>query len=112
MQRADFATSRDPANTGYYAMNKGWAQIAAEDRAQGCETMKTASHNFIQTPALRAMCAVRQSDPAEAKLQVRAAVALFPTFTAKHWRTLTMHPDPAVIDRQVADLTRAGFAAK
>ena len=108
----DFAIGNDPAFLAYYAMNKGWAQTAAERYAESRETMTEAGDLFITSPLLRAINAVRLGSPEEAKSEIGKALKLIPGFTAARWREVAFASNPAVLDRQIADLVKAGLLEK
>ena len=106
---ADFAIGNDPALLPYYAIYKGWAQTTAEQYAESHETMKQSGDIFIQAPLLRAINAVRLGLPEEAKAEIGTALKMIPGFTAARWREIAFATDPAVLDRQIADLVKAGL---
>ena len=109
---ADFAIKNDPALLAMYAMYKGWAQTAAERYAESRETTKEAGEIFIQAPLLRAINAVRLGSLDEAKIEIGKAVKMIPGFTAARWREVAFASDPAILDRQIADLVKAGLPEK
>lgn len=109
---ADFAIGNDPALIGMYAMYKGWAQTAAERYAESRETLKEIGEIFINTPLLRAINAVRLDMPQEAKSEIGMVLKMIPGFTAARWREIAFASDPAILDRQIADLVKAGLPEK
>ena len=109
---ADFAIRNDPALLAMYAMYKGWAQSAAERHGESRETMKEIGEIFVNAPLLRAINAVRLGSPEEAKSEIAKAQKMIPGFTAARWREIAFASDPAVLDRQVADLVKAGLPEK
>ena len=74
--------------------------------------MKQAGDFFISAPLLRAINAVRLDLPEEAKAEIGKALEMQPGFTAEQWRKVAFASDPAVIERQIADLVKAGLPEK
>ncbi len=109
---ADFAIKNDPALIAMYAMYKGTAQTAAERYAESRETMKEIDDLFVNTPLLRAINAVRLGSPDEAKAEIGKALKMVPGFTAYRWHEIAFASDPAILDRQIADLIAAGLPEK
>ena len=109
---SDFAIKNDPAMVSFYALNKGWAQSAAERYEESRETLREAGDGFIPTPLLRAVNAVHLGLAEEAKSEIAKALKVNPGFTAARWREIAFASDPAVLDRQIADLVKAGLPEK
>ena len=109
---ADFAIKNDPAFLAYYAIYKGWAETAAGRYAESRETMKDSGDFMVNAPLLRAINAVRLGLIEEAKLEIAKAELIIPGFTSERWREIAYASDPAVLDRQIADLVKAGLKEK
>ncbi|WP_077381722.1 adenylate/guanylate cyclase domain-containing protein [Mesorhizobium prunaredense] len=109
---ADFAIRNDPALIAMYAMYKGWAETAAERYVESRETMKEIGDVFVNAPLLRAINAVRLGLPDEAKAEIGKALRMIPGFTAHRWHEIAFASDPAILNRQIADLIAAGLPEK
>ena len=104
-----FAIKSSPAMIRCCNIYKGGAQTAAERYAESRETMKQAGDVLVQAPLLRAINAVRLGSPEEAKSEIGKALKMIPGFTAARWRAISFASDPAVNDRQIAGLVKAGL---
>jgi adenylate cyclase len=111
LERADFGLRNDPSNGDYYRAMKAFALTDVERYTESAELVEGTADVFIGVPLLRAINFMHLGKPELARSEVRKALVGQPWYTAERWRDLTFHINPAVIDRQVADLIAAGLPA-
>ncbi|TIL44599.1 adenylate/guanylate cyclase domain-containing protein [Mesorhizobium sp.] len=109
----DFGIRNDPANSSYYACAfKGSALQMAERYQESADILHECGDSSIYVLLEQSINDTRLGRPEEAKAYVARALKLQSTFTAKKWRATSIHSDPKVIDREVADLIKAGLPDK
>ena len=112
LERADYGLKNDPNFADYYLSQKANALTDVERYAESEALMAGTADIAVNFPLLRAINYVHLKKPDDARKEVAKALAMQPTYTAARWRDFTFHIDPAVIDRQVADLVEAGLPEK
>ncbi|PZM15553.1 adenylate/guanylate cyclase domain-containing protein [Rhizobium tubonense] len=112
LERGDYALKNDPKNADYYLAMKAFALTDVEQYAESAALVNGTADVFIGVPLLRAINFMHIGKPDEARSEVAKARALQPWYTATRWRDMTFNINPAVIDRQVADLVAAGLPEK
>ena len=112
LERADYGLKNDPNFGDYYLMMKANALTDVERYAESAALIAKASDFQITMPLLRAINDIHLGKPDEAHSEVAKALKMQPWYTAARWRDMTFHVNPAVIDRQVADLVAAGLPQK
>jgi tetratricopeptide (TPR) repeat protein len=105
---ADSAIAGDLGNKAKYLYNKGWALTVTGDDKKAIETLKGAAQ-WTGTPGLLAINYMRVNQPEEAKAELKKMLAMDPTFNLGKWRDLFTYRDPEVLNREVADLAKAGL---
>lgn len=109
---ADDALGNDPNNAHYYLSMKAFVLTDMQRYAESAALIAGTSDVFVGVPLLRAINFVNLGKPDEARKEVAKVLAQQPWYTAPRWRDLTFNIDPAVIDRQVDDLVKAGLPEK
>ena len=104
----DFGIRSDPANKGHYSFLKGWALTSGERYQESAKVMEELGDWFANIPLFKAINAVNLGNLEEAKLNVKKALELDPSWTAKKFREVNFVNDE-VLDRQVSDLIKAGL---
>ncbi len=112
LERAEYGLKNDPNFAHYYLSLKAQALTDVERYAESAEILQNTSDLTAMVPLLRAVNYRHLGKPDQAKAEVAKAKATLPWITAAGWRDNTFHKDPAVIDRQVADLISAGLPTK
>lgn len=111
IERADYGIRNDPNFADYYLMVKANALTDIEKYDESAALIAKASDIQITMPLLRAINDVHLGKLEEAREEIARALKMQPWYTAERWRDWTFHVNPAVIDRQVADLVAAGLPA-
>jgi TolB-like protein/class 3 adenylate cyclase len=112
LERADYGLRNDPNFSDYYLSLKANALTDVERYAESAALMAGTSDIAVNFPLIRAINYVNLGKPEDARKEVSKALTMLPDYTAARWRDFTFHIDPAVIDRQVADLVAAGLPEK
>jgi TolB-like protein/class 3 adenylate cyclase len=91
----------------------GWAYYVAGRYGDAIEAFKKAERPLDADNYLnQAATYVRLDRMEDAKAAVKEALKLDPTFTQAKWREGYFYSDPSILERQVADLGRAGLPEK
>jgi TolB-like protein len=106
---AGAAASNDPANLPLYKQFQGWALTVLGKPNEALELLREATMNFVATPLLRVINLVRLDRLEDAKAELRKAMLIDPTFTQAKWREMFFYSDSSIVDREVADLAKAGL---
>ena len=109
LERADYGLRNDPNFGDYYLLMKANALTDIEQYAESAALIAKASDFQITMPLLRAINYIHLGKADDAHSEVAKALKMQPWYTAARWRDMTFHVNPAVIDRQVADLVAAGL---
>ena len=106
---ANAAASNDPANLPIYQLSEGWALTVLDKPKEALDLLREATMTFITTPLLRAINLVRLDRIEDAKAELKIALKMDPTFSQAKWRDMLFYSDPSIVDREVADLAKAGL---
>ena len=107
--RADYGLTNDPNFADYYKWLKANALTDIEKYAESAELIDGTADVQPAFPMLRAINYVHLGKIEAANSEIAKVRAMLPAITASRWRDMTFHINPAVIDRQVADLVSAGL---
>jgi len=112
VESAEAAQARDPANAAYYNGIKAWAfEVAGKPQ----ESLASSESGFLYGNLLqlvRAIVLIRLGRPDAARAEVKKALEMDPSFTQTKWREINFYSDPAILEREVADLAKAGLPEK
>lgn len=103
----DFGIKNDPVNTPLYLAWKGGMLMSAERYEESAEAYKGALE-FDYVLLGSAINALHLNNFDEARNFIRKALKLNPNVSIKYWKATTFYPDD-IIDRQIADLRKAGL---
>jgi class 3 adenylate cyclase/TolB-like protein len=112
IELADFALRSDPNNAPYYLSMKAFVLTDREHYAESAKLIDGTADFFVGVPLLRAINFVNLGKPDDAHKEIGKVLAQQPWYTAARWRDMTFNIEPAVIDRQVAALVKAGLPEK
>lgn len=112
IELADFALRSDPNNAPYYLSMKAFVFTDQERYAESAKLIDGTADFFIGVPLLRAINYVNLGKSGEAHSEIGKVLAQQPWYTAARWRDMTFNIQPAVINRQVAALVKAGLPEK
>ena len=111
----DRAASLDtnPETSGEIAFYRGWA-LAVEGKLEDSLAALENDHREEQrdTSLMQAIVLNRLGRTEEAAAKLKAALAMDPKFTQATWRELYVYSDPAIVEREVADLASLGLPEK
>jgi len=109
----DAATIRDPGSARDMNYNRGLALRILGNYEDSIAAFKQANYPDADTRIHLAIALVRLGRIDEARAEVRAYLGKNdPKFTGAAWRTAWFYSDPAIVDREVADLATAGLPEK
>ena len=108
----DFTVNRDPNGLKGQNYHKGWALRVLGKYEDSLAAFKQAPMNG-DAPLNLAIDLVRLGRIDEAKAEVRSYLEKAdPKFTGATWRGGYFYSDPSIMDREVADLAKAGLPEK
>jgi TolB-like protein/Tfp pilus assembly protein PilF len=107
----DSADARDPSLAEISNYRRGWAYTLQNRNEQAVAALKQGV-DAVDTPLLLAINYVRLGHLDEAKSSVQVALKIDPTFTQARWRVGYFYSDPSIVEREVADLAKAGLLEK
>jgi adenylate cyclase len=105
------AAARDPGNREWINYSFGWAYIVQGEYEKAIAALKEGPR-FSAVPLLLAIAYVRLDRIDDAKAAVKKALELEPRFTQAKWREAYFYSDPSIVEREVADLGKAGLPEK
>jgi tetratricopeptide (TPR) repeat protein len=105
------AAARDPGNREWNNYSLGWAYVVQGENEKAIAALKEGP-GFIGVPLLLAIAYVRLDRIDDAKAAVTKALELEPQFTQAKWREAYFYSDPSIVEREVADLGKAGLPEK
>jgi adenylate cyclase len=109
MAMVDKAVAASPSLDGNY--RRAWIyHLTGEDEESLAALDK--AFTFPDTPFLRAIGLARLGRLEDAQAEVKAALEKQPGFTQSIWREGYFYSDPSIVEREVADLARAGVPEK
>lgn len=111
IDRIKDAMARDPQNRKIYNYRLGWAYNVMGDYEKSIPALKEGPP-WVDVPLLLAMAYVHLDRNAEAQAEVKKALSIDPEFSQATWRQGYFYKDSAILERQVADLGKAGLPEK
>lgn len=112
IELADFALRSDPNNAPYYLSMKAFVFTDLGPYEESAKLIDGTADFFIGIPLLRAINFVNLGMPDKAHKEIDNVLAQQPWYTAARWRDMTFNIKPAVINRQVDALVKAGLPEK
>lgn len=112
MELIEYSLKNDPVNKDFYLLPKAQVLNDLERYEESAEVISQTGVAFMPAPLVRAINFVHLGKMDEAKKIVAQARIQLPWLTAKRWRDMTFNVNPAIIDRQVTDLVKAGLPGK
>ena len=104
------AAARDPGNPRLTYFS-GWAHVVQGDNEKAIAALKGHAE-FADWALLLAVAYVRLDRMDDATAAVKKALELDPRFTQAKWRDGYFYNDPSILERQLADLGKAGLPEK
>lgn len=111
LEWATAAASRDPAQLPIYNNYRGWA-LEVQGKSEESLAMLRGATDWVGTPLLRTINLVRLHRMDEATSELERALEIDPAFTQAKWRGLYVYSDPSIVEREIADLAKAGLPDK
>ena len=108
----DLARPQEPGGLAFQNYNKGLALRLLGKYEDSIAAFKQSFYPYGDVPLQVAMALVRVGRIDEAKAEVKVALKNDPKFTGAKWRTAWFYSDPSIMDREVADLAKAGLPEK
>ena len=105
------AVARDPGNREWANHMMGWAYLVQEEYEEAIVALKEGPQ-FGGTMLMLAIAYARLDRPDDAKAAVQKALTLEPSLTQASWRGGSFYSDPSLVDKEIADLGRAGLPEK
>jgi tetratricopeptide (TPR) repeat protein len=105
------AAARDPGNRERLNYGSGWAYLVQGDYEKAIAALKEGP-NWVDMPILMAIAYVRLDRLDDARVAVKKALEIDPAFTQAKWREGYFYSDPSILERQLADLGKAGLPEK
>jgi tetratricopeptide (TPR) repeat protein len=105
------AAARDPGNRERLNYGSGWAYLVQGDYEKAIAALKEGP-NWVDMPILMAIAYVRLDRLDDARVAVKKALEIDPAFTQAKWRDGYFYSDPSILERQLADLGKAGLPEK
>jgi tetratricopeptide (TPR) repeat protein len=105
------AMVRDPQNREANNFRLSWAYNVMGDYENSIAAAKDGPP-WVDVPLLLAMAYVHLGRDADAKAQIERALSIDPKFTQATWRQGYFYRDPSILERQLADLGKAGLPEK
>jgi Flp pilus assembly protein TadD len=105
------AAARDPGNRERLNYAFGWAYLVQGDYEKAITALKEGP-DWVDMPMLLAIAYVRLDRLEEARAAVKKALEREPQFTQAKWREGYFYSDPRIMERQLADLGKAGLPEK
>jgi adenylate cyclase len=105
------AAPRDPQDRKGLNYRLGWAYNVQGEYEKSVATLQQGPP-WVDVPLLLASDYVRLGRTDEARAAVKKALEIDPTFTQAKWREGYFYRDHAILERQLADLAKAGLPEK
>ena len=112
MEWATAAALKDPANLPLYSLYRGWALAVQGKPEESLAMLRGANSNWVGTRLLRTVNLVRLHRMEEAVTELERALEIAPAFTQAKWRDMYVYSDPSIVEREIADLAKAGLPEK
>jgi TolB-like protein/class 3 adenylate cyclase len=105
------AMVRDPQNREVNNFRLSWAYNVMGDYENSVAAAKDGPP-WVDVPLLLAMAYIHLGRDADAKAQIKRALSIEPGFTQATWKQGYFYKDPSILERQLADLGKAGLPEK
>jgi adenylate cyclase len=105
------ASAGNPQSQKIYSLRRAWAYYTQGHYEKALEMLREGPKS-VEVPLLRASCQFRLGRVEEARVEVNRALTIDPQFSQKKVREKYFYNDPAILERQVADLGAAGLPEK
>jgi adenylate cyclase len=105
------ASAGNPQSQKIYSLRRAWAYYTQGHYEKGLEMLREGPKS-VEVLLLRASCQFRLGRVEEARVEVNRALTIDPQFSQKKVREKYFYSDPAILERQVADLGAAGLPEK
>jgi tetratricopeptide (TPR) repeat protein len=113
LELIDTVTTRDPGSAKELNYNRGWALRILGRYEDSIAALRQSNYPDGDTRIHLAIALVRLDRIDEARAEVRAYLEKNnPKFTGGAWRAAYSYSDPSIMDREVADLAKAGLPVK
>jgi adenylate cyclase len=112
MEWNELAHPQDPGGLGLQNYNRGLGFRLSGKYEDSIAAFKQAGYPDGVTPLEVAIALVRLGRIDEAKGEVKLALKNNPKFTGAAWAATYFYSDPSILDRDVADLAKAGLPEK
>ena len=112
MEWNELAHPQDPGGLGLQNYNRGLGFRLSGKYEDSIAAFKQAGYPDGVTPLEVAIALVRLGRIDEAKGEVKLALKNNPKFTGAAWAATYFYSDPSILDRDVADLAKAGLPQK
>jgi TolB-like protein/class 3 adenylate cyclase len=106
------AMVRDPQNEKPNNFRLGRAYYLQGDYEKALAAINKGSPPWVDVPLFLASIYVRLDRMEEARAEVKKALVMEPGFTQAKWREAWFYRDPNILERQLADLGKAGLPEK
>jgi tetratricopeptide (TPR) repeat protein len=105
------AADRDPGNHELINYRLGWAYVVQGEYEKAIAALK-GGPDMVDVPLLLAISYIRLDRLDEARAAAKKALELDPQFTQAKWREGYFYSDSSILERQLADLGKAGLPEK
>ena len=112
LQWNDLARPEAPGGVQFQHYNRGLGLRLQGKDEDSIAAFKRAGYPDVDTPLHVAIALVRLGRLDEAKAEVKIALKNDPKFSQAKWRQAWFYSDPSIMDREVADLAKAGLPEK
>jgi TolB-like protein/class 3 adenylate cyclase/Tfp pilus assembly protein PilF len=107
----DKSIKGDPINKGGYLYKVGWALTVKQEPEKAIAVLRNAEVSTF-TLALLAINHIRLNRINEARAAIKKLLSMEPSFTLQTWRNASFYQEPELLNREIADLEKAGLPAK
>lgn len=111
IDRAEARQAATPQTSQELAFYRGWALAVEGKLEESLAALKVDQTDFF-SPLMQAIVLNRLGRTEEAAAQLKKGLAFDPEFTQAKWRELFFYSDPAILEREVADLASLGLPEK
>ncbi len=108
IDRAEARQAASPQTSQELAFYRGWALAVQGKLEESLSALKIDQTDFF-SPLMQAIVLKRLGRTEEAAAQLQKGLAFDPDFTQAKWRELFFYSDPAIVEREVADLASLGL---
>ncbi len=108
IDRAEARQAASPQTSQELAFYRGWA-LAVQDKLEESLSALKIDQTDVFSPLMQAIVLKRLGRTEEAVAQLQKGLTFDPDFTQAKWRELFFYSDPAILEREVADLASLGL---